>query len=273
MSSPSEMASFGHSGSQAPQLMQSWVIFVAMGSGIFAVEIGGSVGVLEASYGGVNRYRLFGCFSAQIVRQRGKVAPPMNDRRTLGFLAAALMLIASGCSPDIGASCTTSINCSQMGDRACDTSMPGGYCTIFNCEPDTCPSESACIAFRQWPSAIVACQDPNDTRMLRTFCMFRCSSNSDCRTGYICADVNVPGNTWGASLTDIGNRDGRICIVPGAVPQSPNQPDGYCQAIPHDSGVLSPYDAGILSSVVQPVVDASANSGDASADASTSSGQ
>jgi hypothetical protein len=237
------------------------------------VEIGGSAGVLEASFGGVNRYRLFGCFSAQIVRQRGKVAPPMNDRRTFGFLAAALMLIAVGCSPDIGASCTTALNCSQQGDRACDTSMPGGYCTIFNCEPDTCPTEAACVAFRQWPSAIAACEDPNDTRMLRTFCMVRCARNSDCRSGYICADINATGNPWGASLTDIGNRDGRICIVPGAAPQNPDQPADYCEAIPRDAGVLSPYEAGMLSPEVQPIGDASANDGDATADASNSSGQ
>ncbi len=237
------------------------------------MEIGGSAGVLEASSGGVNRYRLFGCFWAQIMRQRGKVAPPMNDRRTLGFLAAAFLLIASGCSADIGDSCTTSTNCSQSGDRACDTSMPGGYCTIFNCEPDTCPTEAACVAFRQWPSTVAACQDPNDTRMLRTFCMVRCSKNSDCRSGYICADINAADNPWGASLTDVGNRDGRICIVSGSSPQNADQPDGYCQTIPHDSGVLSPYDAGMLISDVQPIGDASANSGDAAADASTSSGQ
>ena len=237
------------------------------------MEIGGSAGVLEASFGGVNRYRLFGCFSAQIVRQRGKVAPTMNDRRTLGFLAATLMLIASGCSPDIGASCTTSINCSQMGDRACDTSMPGGYCTVFNCEPDTCPTEAACVAFRQYPSALAACKDPSDIRMLRTFCMVRCSRNSDCRSGYICADVNAPNNPWGASLTDVGDRDGRICIVPGAGPQNPDQPVEYCQAIPEDSGVLTPYDAGMLSPNVNPIVDASTNNGDAATDASNSSGQ
>ncbi len=166
----------------------------------------------------------------------------MNDRPTLGFVAAALLFALSGCSADIGASCSTSINCSQMGDRVCDTSMPGGYCTVFSCEPDTCPTEAACIAFRQLPSAVLGCQDPNDTRMMRTFCMFRCKKNSDCRTDYICADVNVANNPWGATLADQANTDGRVCMVPGAAPQVPDQPDGYCMG--QDSGTLpAPYDA------------------------------
>jgi hypothetical protein len=184
----------------------------------------------------------------------------MNDRLPLGFLAAAWLSFASGCSPDIGASCTTSLNCSQMGDRVCDTTMPGGYCTVFSCEADSCPSEAACVAYRQWTSAVPACQSPNDDRMIRTFCMLRCSKNSDCRSGYVCADVNIIGNPWGASLADTTNRDGRICIVPGAVPQNPNQPVGYCQWIDQDSGLPEAY--------VHPV-DASTESDDASGDAAS----
>ena len=161
----------------------------------------------------------------------------MNDRLTLGILAAALLGVASGCSPDIGASCTTSINCSQMGDRVCDTSMPGGYCTVFSCEPDTCPTEAACIAFHQWPSAVTACEDPTDTRMIRTFCMVKCSDNGDCRTGYVCADLNAAGNPWGASLADHANQDGRVCIVPAAAPQPLNQPDEYCRSMDLDAGL------------------------------------
>ena len=189
----------------------------------------------------------------------------MNDRRTLGFLAAAALLIVFGCSPDIGAGCQTSINCSQMGDRACDTTQPGGYCTIFNCEPDTCPSEAACIAFRQQPSAVPACEDPSDTRMLRTFCLVHCSNNSDCRAGYMCANLNAPGNPWGASLADRDQSDGRVCVVPGAAPQDSNQAAGYCQWSPQDAGPPVPYihDAAAAS----PVAD------DASSDAALSDAQ
>ena len=168
-----EMASLGHSGSQAPQLMQSWVIFVAMGLGVLMpLRLSAAGKYSEGCPGGVNRRQLFGGFRAQIVRERGRVRRDHEiSRLTLGILAAALLGVASGCGRDIGAACTASINCSQMGDRVCDTSMPGGYCSVFSCEPDTCPTEAACIAFRQWPSAVSACEDPSDTRMLRTFCM------------------------------------------------------------------------------------------------------
>lgn len=163
----------------------------------------------------------------------------MKDRLPLGFLAFAVLNALAGCSPDIGAACTQSIDCSQQGDRTCDTTMPGGYCTVPNCQPDTCPSEAACIGFRQFPSTVLACQDPNDTRMLRTFCMLRCSSDSDCRSGYVCGDANAPDNPWGASLADNVNRDGRMCIVPGATsPASVN--DGYCVVHSPDAGSLPP---------------------------------
>src|SRR5690348_74537 len=51
--------------------------------------------------------------------------------RFAGALAAAL--IAVGCLPKIGDHCTTSLDCSQTGQRLCDTTQPDGYCTVFNC--------------------------------------------------------------------------------------------------------------------------------------------
>jgi len=165
----------------------------------------------------------------------------MNDRLLLGFFAFVLLSAVSGCSPDIGAACKTSLNCSQQGDRTCDTTMPGGYCTVPNCEPDTCPSEAACVGFRQWPSSLPACQDPSDTRMLRTFCMVHCGSNSDCRSGYVCGDMNAADNPWGASLADNINKDGRICIAPAAVPSPSDRADDYCQSVPHDGGLPPDY--------------------------------
>src|SRR3972149_11691708 len=43
MSSPSLMASFGHSGSQAPQLMHSSVIVVAIGRSLLRLETGATL--------------------------------------------------------------------------------------------------------------------------------------------------------------------------------------------------------------------------------------
>jgi hypothetical protein len=57
----------------------------------------------------------------------------------------------------------------------------------------------------------------------------------------MCADLNAPGNPWGASLADRDQSDGRVCVVPGAAPQDANQAAGYCQWTPQDAGRLVPY--------------------------------
>ncbi len=153
-------------------------------------------------------------------------------------LAAAFVLAlgAFGCNPKIGDSCSVSTDCSATGDRLCDTTEPGGYCTIFNCEPGTCPSEAVCVAFHTDPSPAQGCRDPQGTsRFERSFCMFNCSSDSDCRSGYSCIDVNKPGNPWGAVVVERGDFNGAVCIVPasGAV-------------VPGDAaaGVCTGYDGG-----------------------------
>lgn len=133
-----------------------------------------------------------------------------------------------------------------MGDRACDTTMPGGYCTKFNCEPDSCPSEAGCIAFRQSISSNPACVDPSNTRSLRTFCMVHCTQDSDCRSGYVCGDLGQPNNPWSATLLDRNNTDGRVCIVPeSAAYDTDLYSAGYCQWAGEDagSGLPEPYDA------------------------------
>lgn len=52
----------------------------------------------------------------------------------------------------------------------CDTSQPGGYCTVTPCETNSCPEEAVCIEF------------PDRSH----YCMFRCESGSDCRGDYQC---------------------------------------------------------------------------------------
>jgi hypothetical protein len=77
---------------------------------------------------------------------------------------------AAGCAPQIGDSCTTSVNCSVNGDRVCDGAQPGGYCSIESCEADTCPEDAVCVRFRPTPS-----------RHAQSWCMKPCESSSDCR--------------------------------------------------------------------------------------------
>lgn len=82
---------------------------------------------------------------------------------------------ATGCKPQIGDACTLSTDCSTLGDRLCDTSMPGGYCTVFGCESGQCPSDSVCVEIH-----------PASTRFARRFCLAPCGKQSDCRSGYSC---------------------------------------------------------------------------------------
>jgi hypothetical protein len=134
----------------------------------------------------------------------------------------ALAAASLGCAPGIGDECETSVDCSQGGERLCDITQPGGYCTIFNCEPGDCPDDSVCIAFGAQPSAVAACdQSDGLSRFARSFCMATCSSGGDCRSGYDCIDVGAPGNPWAAVVVDRGE-SGKVCIPPptsSAIPE------------------------------------------------------
>lgn len=129
-------------------------------------------------------------------------------------LVASVVLAALhvACQPDIGDDCTTSIECSQTGDRICDVTQPGGYCTQFNCEPGNCPDESNCVAFDARLSPLKECRDDNGaSRITRAWCMKICESNEDCRDGYVCADLKQQ-NALNALAID-ADRSGRVCVA------------------------------------------------------------
>jgi len=54
-------------------------------------------------------------------------------------------LLAASCGSQIGDSCQTATDCDPNGNRICDLSQPGGYCTILGCDETTCPSEATCV--------------------------------------------------------------------------------------------------------------------------------
>jgi hypothetical protein len=153
----------------------------------------------------------------------------------LNFATRALLLtalFAAGCTPKIGDKCNSSTDCSQLGERLCDVSQPNGYCTIFNCEPDTCPN-SVCVGFNAKTDA--AC--PNDgrwARFERTFCLKECSSNSDCRDSYVCV-LQVDFAARNATPLDSSSPTG-ICMVAVSTPANPTTGAG-------DPGVCKPGDA------------------------------
>src|SRR6478609_5946809 len=125
----------------------------------------------------------------------------------LGLLTAALAL---GCTPQIGDKCTVSTNCSTTGDRLCDVTQPGGYCTKFNCEPGSCPEDSVCINFGTRLSPLQGCASSQaNSPYKRSFCMANCSKDNDCREGYAC----LLAEDFGAVLAEHSSGQ-RVCAVP-----------------------------------------------------------
>jgi hypothetical protein len=127
----------------------------------------------------------------------------------------AVVAFLAGCQPNIGDACTQHTDCSATGNRLCEPNLPGGYCTIFNCEPGGCPSEAACVAYGIAPSVKPECAVQQNQRLERTFCMARCSGNSDCRSGYACVNLANPDEAQniGAAVIDT-DRGTRVCTVP-----------------------------------------------------------
>lgn len=127
-----------------------------------------------------------------------------------------LALLLAGCTPKIGNKCSLSTDCSQLGDRLCDTNQPDGYCTIFNCEPDQCP-DSVCVAFD--PTLDPACGAATDgrwPRFERSFCLAPCSDDSDCRSQYSCVDLSNPTNQTlrKAQVVDqVGTNGYKVCMA------------------------------------------------------------
>lgn len=162
--------------------------------------------------------------------------------RVVGFF---LLAFATACTPSIGDKCVLSTDCSLRGDRLCDTSQPGGYCTIFNCRGNLCPDYAICAEFDQ---NVQGCMynDRTPSRTGRTFCMAQCSYTSDCRQGYICADIrNAP---WNARVLD-DNQVRMVCIPPpdeatNGNPDDPNAP--VCRAAAPPVPPISVSEGGVV---------------------------
>jgi hypothetical protein len=177
---------------------------------------------------------------------------------------------AMGCTPEIGDKCILSTDCSLRGERLCDTSQPGGYCTILNCRGNLCPDNAACVLFHP---TIQGCDynDRTPSRTGRTFCVKTCSDNSDCREGYVCDDPRR--DPWGAIILD-DNQAERVCIVPESSATGGDhaaQEAPVCQASAPDAGQIdaaqpAPPDAGVDAAIDATVPDAG-DAGIADADA------
>jgi hypothetical protein len=143
---------------------------------------------------------------------------------------ATILLLASlavaGCKDHIGDSCGNSTDCSVTGERQCDQAQPGGYCTVFSCDPDTCP-EGACVEWRFLPS-----------RTAETWCMKTCDDTGNCRVEYSCVFPDqitmsggfapeVPVDERVARIIDLESdkAEAKICVAlsPGSNPDALTQ--------------------------------------------------
>ncbi|MDH4281228.1 MAG: hypothetical protein OEV36_01120 [Myxococcales bacterium] len=148
-------------------------------------------------------------------------------RRFILFLLAGLA--GAGCKNNIGDSCANSTDCSVTGERQCDLSQPGGYCTVFACDPDTCP-QGACVEWRYIPS-----------RTAETWCMKTCNDDGNCRVQYSCVfpeeisasggfvEGGVPESDRVARIIDFEGRSAqsKICVALAPESQTPtaSEPD------------------------------------------------
>ncbi len=97
--------------------------------------------------------------------------------------------------------------------RTCDTTSPGGYCTVLGCGAGTCPSEAVCVGFQTLLSVAPECGSlQSRARLQRTLCMRECDGDADCRGGYRCIDVSKR-NSWGALVLE-REGGGKICALP-----------------------------------------------------------
>jgi len=158
-------------------------------------------------------------------------------RSAIIILLAGLAL--TGCQKRIGDSCGNSTDCSVTGERQCDLSQPGGYCTVFSCDPDTCP-EGACVEWRFVPS-----------RTAETWCMKTCNGEGDCgRAEYFCVEPAKITQSGGESMEelpleervarvidlDIGRAQSKICVAV-TVDETENEETENDGGMPDDGGM------------------------------------
>jgi hypothetical protein len=157
----------------------------------------------------------------------------MPRRRGIAFAATTLAVAAAvtfgGCGHFIGDPCNSNVDCSPAGDRFCDKSALGGYCTIEGCDVNTCPDFEPCVRFftpvctescdaahpcspdarciadvtnaggvmsRCDPSAFMSATGghcaPETSE--RRWCQHHCANDGDCRPGFVCRST-VNGGT------------------------------------------------------------------------------
>ncbi len=189
--------------------------------------------------------------------------------RLQAYFAAFVLL---GCQPSIGDHCIQSTDCSTAGDRLCDTSQPNGYCTLFNCLPNNCPSGAGCMLTN---AAINGCSYDDrraPSRLAAQLCLKTCNQDSDCREGegYAC----ITPSEYGILQLDTLILNEKVCLPQTSYVASDASPDVISPVCDPSGPTVPPLDAG---PGYQGNIDASADAGadaqvDAGADAQDDAG-
>ncbi|MDP3275383.1 MAG: hypothetical protein Q8Q09_09330 [Deltaproteobacteria bacterium] len=143
----------------------------------------------------------------------------LRTRTRLWLLAAlaTITLAMAGCARRIGDGCAVDTDCSINNDRRCDTSQPSGYCTIAECDRNSCPSDSLCVEFFS-----------DSARRARRFCMAPCTSDGDCRAQYKCQMPNAVG-LFQSCPDNMSSVNGCTRLIDDAVgPSTTRERTGYC---------------------------------------------
>jgi hypothetical protein len=118
-------------------------------------------------------------------------------------IALLLVFLCASCAPRLGDSCENRGDCSVTGNRECDVSQPGGYCTISNCTRDSCGDEGVCVRFR-----------PDDPRLAADWCMASCDETSDCdRDAYVCRSAAQLNEGEPKRLAEVLDGKGKFCVA------------------------------------------------------------
>ena len=130
---------------------------------------------------------------------------------SLSVTLVAGLATLTGCTPKIGDKCVQNTDCSLQGNLVCDTSAPNGYCTVFNCIPDSCLDKAACVEFQGNVPGCPYDDYKSPARTGRTMCLEQCTKDSDCRQSdqYLCVDPRQPPYN-GVIVDDVQSQ--RVCL-------------------------------------------------------------
>ena len=201
-----------------------------------------------------------------LIRRARRVAVQALWPRALApWVGLLVALFSFGCQRVIGDECTLSTDCSQRGDRQCDTSQPGGYCTIQGCRKNSCPDEGICVTFR---AQVPGCDydDRSGARLGRSYCVKYCEADTECRAGYICRDPRE--DPWQGRVLDT-SQGRRGCLVPASLAAVDKDNSAVVGAAVCDPAVPAPAEIEARPGVIVPATPATPVVVDAGTDATT----